>query len=112
MKPDFTAAISTEPLMAAATTPAGWKMAVAASATTTGIEKVFRLGVLLFLMAISPGFVGAAEMECIRVASDKRSFVLDKSGHKFSPWGFNYDHDEIGRLLEDYWSKEWAKVEE
>jgi hypothetical protein len=26
------------------------------------------------------------------------------------PWGFNYDHDEKGRLLEDYWEKEWPKV--
>ena len=25
--------------------------------------------------------------------------------------GFNYDHDEEGRLLEDYWDDEWAKVE-
>ncbi|MFO0984930.1 MAG: cellulase family glycosylhydrolase [Planctomycetota bacterium] len=26
------------------------------------------------------------------------------------PWGFNYDHDEQDRLLEDYWQAEWAKV--
>jgi hypothetical protein len=29
----------------------------------------------------------------------------------FVPWGFNYDHDEKGRLIEDYWEKEWQKVE-
>jgi endo-1,4-beta-mannosidase len=28
------------------------------------------------------------------------------------PWGFNYDHDENGRLLEDYWHAEWPKVED
>jgi hypothetical protein len=25
-------------------------------------------------------------------------------------WGVNYDHDDAGRLLEDYWEKEWAAV--
>jgi Cellulase (glycosyl hydrolase family 5) len=25
-------------------------------------------------------------------------------------WGFNYDHDDAGRLLEDYWRDEWATV--
>ena len=29
-----------------------------------------------------------------------------------TPWGFNYDHDEAGRLIEDYWETEWPKVEE
>ncbi len=47
----------------------------------------------------------------VQVARDNRSFVLRPSGHPFVPWGFNYDHDEQGRLLEDYWDKEWPKVE-
>jgi hypothetical protein len=51
-------------------------------------------------------------MEFIRVSDDKRSFVFEKSGSKFTPWGVNYDHDETGRLIEDYWEKEWPKVEE
>jgi aryl-phospho-beta-D-glucosidase BglC (GH1 family) len=25
-------------------------------------------------------------------------------------WGFNYDHDDAGRLLEDYWNQEWPTV--
>ena len=29
---------------------------------------------------------------------------------RFVPWGFNYDHDDAGRLLEDYWADDWAKV--
>ncbi|HLF91869.1 MAG TPA: hypothetical protein VJB14_00260, partial [Planctomycetota bacterium] len=29
-----------------------------------------------------------------------------------TPWGFNYDHDETGRLIEDYWHDEWPKIEE
>jgi hypothetical protein len=67
------------------------------------------------LMVASLSFAAqasAGEMEFIRVANDKGSFVLEKSGGKFAPWGFNYDHDEAGRLLEDYWEKEWPKVEE
>jgi hypothetical protein len=53
----------------------------------------------------------AADMPAIRVSSDARGFVLEPSGKPFVPWGFNYDHDERGRLLEDYWHDEWTKVE-
>jgi hypothetical protein len=51
-------------------------------------------------------------MERIRVGKDGKGFVLETSSRPFIPWGFNYDHDETGRLLEDYWEAEWAKVEE
>ena len=51
----------------------------------------------------------AAEMDRIRVAPDGRSFATE-SGRAFLPWGFNYDHDEEGRLIEDYWVEEWDKV--
>src|SRR4029450_9910094 len=54
----------------------------------------------------------AAEPEFNRVSDDKRGFVQEKSGQPFVPWGFNYDHDEAGRLIEDYWQKEWPKVDE
>jgi hypothetical protein len=47
----------------------------------------------------------------VRVGRDQKTFVLDPPGGRFTPWGFNYDHDERGRLLEDYWGPEWAKVE-
>ncbi len=59
-----------------------------------------------------PPQAAAAEMEFIRVADDKHSFALAESGRKFVVWGVNYDHDETGRLLEDYWEAEWPKVEE
>lgn len=52
------------------------------------------------------------QMPWVRVADDKHGFILSQSGQPFVPWGFNYDHDENGRLLEDYWEKEWPKVEE
>jgi len=51
-------------------------------------------------------------MERVRVSDDKRTFCLDRSGRRFVPWGFNYDHDEQGRLLEDYWDAQWSKVVE
>jgi hypothetical protein len=48
----------------------------------------------------------------VQVAEHRSGFALSPSGQSFSPWGFNYDHDEQGRLLEDYWETEWKKVEE
>jgi hypothetical protein len=51
------------------------------------------------------------EMPLVRVSKDKKAFVLDQSGRPFIPWGFNYDHDAKGRLIEDYWEDEWPAVE-
>ncbi|MGC4004026.1 MAG: cellulase family glycosylhydrolase [Pirellulales bacterium] len=59
----------------------------------------------LFLCRI----ISAAELPWIAVSADKRGFVRDDAT-PFRPWGFNYDHDEQGRLLEDYWDAEWSKV--
>jgi hypothetical protein len=50
-------------------------------------------------------------MSWVAVSKDRKGFVLEPSGKRFTPWGFNYDHDENGRLLEDYWTSEWEKVE-
>lgn len=50
-------------------------------------------------------------MPGIRLSDDGRDFVREDDGRSFVPWGFNYDHDENGRLLEDYWTSEWPKVE-
>ena len=54
----------------------------------------------------------AARMERVQIGRDGRSFVLAPSGQPWVPFGFNYDHDRAGRLLEDYWVEEWATVEE
>lgn len=54
----------------------------------------------------------ADQVELIHVSSDRRSFQLFPSGNPFIPWGFNYDHDEKGRLIEEYWVTEWSKVVE
>ena len=39
-------------------------------------------------------------------------FVQAGTGERFLAWGFNYDHDDAGRLLEDYWKDEWPTVAE
>jgi hypothetical protein len=69
---------------------------------------------LLFFIFAATAFVPAypAELSWIQVSSDRRGFVLTDSDRPFVPWGFNYDHDERGRLIEDYWLDEWPKVEE
>jgi hypothetical protein len=54
----------------------------------------------------------AATTRWVKVAADQRGFVLDLDSKPFVPCGFNYDHDEQGRLIEDYWETEWQKVEE
>jgi Cellulase (glycosyl hydrolase family 5) len=59
-----------------------------------------------------PGFVRAGEQELVRVGDGGRGFEMSESKQAFVPWGFNYDHDEQGRLIEDYWEAEWAKVEQ
>jgi len=51
------------------------------------------------------------ETEFVQVSEDRKQFVFAHSGGKFTPWGFNYDHDSSDRLLEDYWETEWPAVE-
>lgn len=50
------------------------------------------------------------EMEAIRLSPDGRDFVFARTGRRFVAWGFNYDHDATGRLIEDYWLDEWDRV--
>ena len=63
----------------------------------------------MILAAANP--VGAEEMPWVVVSKDRTGFVLESSGKPFVPWGFNYDHDDSGRLIEDYWESEWPTVE-
>jgi Cellulase (glycosyl hydrolase family 5) len=55
---------------------------------------------------------GAGGLERIKPSGDGSHFVLEKSGETVVMWGFNYDRDDAGRLLEDYWGEEWATVAE
>ncbi|HXG12627.1 MAG TPA: cellulase family glycosylhydrolase [Gemmataceae bacterium] len=68
----------------------------------------FLLGLLL---ACSSAATRADEMPWVAVSKDKKGFVLEPSGRPFVPWGFNYDRDDKGRLIEDYWEDEWPTVE-
>jgi sugar phosphate isomerase/epimerase len=74
-------------------------------------RRVRLLPLLWLVLACSPTPARPAEMPWIAVSKDKKGFALEPSGKRFVPWGFNYDHDEKGRLLEDYWRPEWEKVE-
>jgi hypothetical protein len=53
----------------------------------------------------------SGEMPWVAVTKDKKGFILVPSGRPFVPWGFNYNHDAKGRLIEDYWEGEWPTVE-
>lgn len=67
---------------------------------------------MLPLVCLAAALTCAAEMERIAVSDDGRGFVFAESRRPFVVRGFNYDHDERGRLLEDYWVDEWPKVAE
>src|SRR3954471_1754400 len=73
-------------------------------------------GALLLVAVLATGgpVVGGdrpAEMPWVVVSKDKKGFVLDPGGKPFVPWGFNYDRDAAGRLIDDYWEAEWCQVE-
>src|SRR4051794_11544357 len=70
-----------------------------------------KLELALLMLCLLPTSVGAeAPRDGIRLDDQGRRFSLAASGAPFVPWGVNYDHDEDGRLLEDYWGAEWPKV--
>lgn len=70
-----------------------------------------RMRLLLPALALLAGAAAAAGLERIRVRGDGAGFVRTPSGAPFTPWGFNYDHDRHGRLIEDYWESEWTAIE-
>jgi hypothetical protein len=51
-----------------------------------------------------------ASPDFIQIGGGGHRFVFSESRAEFRPWGFNYDHDRSGRLLEDYWYREWDAV--
>jgi cellulase (glycosyl hydrolase family 5) len=53
----------------------------------------------------------SSAMSIIELSDNHRFFIRSKDKSRFTPWGFNYDHDADGILLEDYWEKHWPKVE-
>jgi len=84
-------------------------------------RKTQRFNSFVSLVVLLMFFVGCAgesrresrvgeRQEFIRVSDDGTHFVLSGSGSRFTPWGFNYDHDRTNRLLEYYWKEEWTTV--
>ena len=75
------------------------------------MRRTIALVVFTVLLPGVPAQAKPDEMPFVAVSKDKRGFVLDPSGRPFVPWGLNYDHDDRGRLIEDYWDDEWPTVE-
>ena len=72
---------------------------------------VHSIGALLGAWLLASCAATTQSLEQVKVDPSGRGFILADSGQAFSPWGFNYDHDEASRLLEDYWESDWAAVE-
>ena len=64
------------------------------------------------LCVLTTSALTAADLDWIQISSDGKTFVTAKAQQKFVPWGFNYDHDRDGRLLEDYWNTDWKTIEQ
>ncbi len=67
-----------------------------------------------FLGATKPtvnGSRGSRKLSWIKLSEDRKHLV-DSEKVPFRVWGVNYDHDDAGRLLEDYWDSEWNSVVE
>ena len=56
--------------------------------------------------------VPGGKLRWVKFSQDGKGFVLARSKQRFVPWGFNYDRDDEGRLIEDYWHSQWTVVEE
>lgn len=67
---------------------------------------------LLASIAAAPVALAAERLPEIRVSADKTHFVRGAANERFVIWGVNYDHDDAGRLIEDYWEGEWQSVSE
>jgi hypothetical protein len=78
------------------------------------LEMIFLTSLVTVLQTgIQPGVAGAETgLAWIHLSEDGTQFVSAESGERFVAWGFNYDHDDTGRLLEDYWVEHWPAVVE
>jgi hypothetical protein len=67
--------------------------------------RAFRLLIhpsLLFSLVFLTGGLWAADMETVKIAPDKKGFILDPSGNRYIPWGHNYASvDIMERLAND-----------
>ena len=66
---------------------------------------------LAVLMLVGPAAARTAfaqPPESIKIADDRKGFVLFPSGRRFVAWGFNYPAGN--KLIEDYWETNWPAV--
>jgi hypothetical protein len=75
-----------------------------------------RASLLLLTAVLAVRTSSAAEptapLRWIKPSPDKTHFVFEGTDERVVMWGVNYDHDDDGRLLEDYWADEWPTVVE
>lgn len=74
--------------------------------TARPARMVIRGAILLGLLLLA-GQNPAATMETVKVAPDKKGFILDPSGRRYVPWGHNYASVDIMERL----AKDPARVE-
>lgn len=67
--------------------------------------------ILAAMVALAPGWGHSQELPRIVISDEGTHFQEVDSGKRFVPWGVNYDHDGQGRLLDEYWLREWDAVE-
>jgi hypothetical protein len=72
-------------------------------------RRILAIALLFAFLGSVPAQAKPDEMPWVQVSNDQKGFVLEPSGRPFVPWGFNYDHDDKGRLIEDYWEDEWPR---
>lgn len=66
----------------------------------------------LFVLWLFSANATISALEPIRVSDDRTHFVRGVEKERFVIWGVNYDHDDSGRLLDEYWIDEWPTVVE
>ncbi len=74
------------------------------SSMRAGIENMPYVELTLDQAGYAPASIG--------VTANRKSFENGRTGEAFKPLGVNYANDQDGMLLEDYWDREWSRVEQ
>ncbi|MFM8474938.1 MAG: cellulase family glycosylhydrolase [Planctomycetaceae bacterium] len=72
----------------------------------------FHAALTLLLLLLCCGSLPATELPWIVVNAAGSGFEEQSTGRVFDASGFNYDHDNSGRLIEDYWHTAWPTIVE
>ena len=69
------------------------------------MDEIIKYAAVLILLALSRSpftSFAAEQLDWIRPSADKTHFVSGPPAKRIEMWGFNYDRDHGGRLLEDF----------